>query len=99
MQHCMAVSADQLKVGHIQGNVRIIYVMLIQVNLVMDNFTRHDQTMLPAYLADPAYGFSVQFPQVFPVFGFVEVAGKFSGHRFLCFSARKKHRYQAGALF
>ena len=82
MQICMAVSADQLKVGHVQSNARIIYVMLIQVNLVMNNFTRNDQTMLPAYLADPSGSFHVQFPQVFPFSCFVEVPGKFSGHDF-----------------
>lgn len=82
MQHCMAVSADQLKVGHIQGNARIMYVVLVQVNLVVNNFAGYDQTILPADLADPAYGFCVQFPQVLPVFSFVEVPGKFSGHDF-----------------
>ena len=56
--------------------------MLIQVNLVMNNFTGYNQTMLPADLADSSGGLHVQFPQVFPFSCFVEVTGKFSGHDF-----------------
>ena len=56
--------------------------MLIQVNLMVNNFTGYNQTILPADLADSSHGFCVQIPQVLPVFSFVEVTGKFSGHDF-----------------